>query len=246
MSSAHLDVLSFQTTLANGPGTIYPSLLHDDTNALLIDTGLPGLAGEIAAAMEALGVPLARLTHIVLTHADMDHVGSLSQLLALCPQGVQVLCHEREKPYVQCDVPPLRLAQLEASLDKLTGAMKEQMTALAQNLRANYKNLRAEVTKTVEDCEMLPCGAQVVETPGHTPGHICLYLKESKTLIAGDALNVEGWALLPAPDRLAYDLSFQKASLKKLAGLDIEKVVCFHGGEYSQNVNQRMKEIAGM
>ena len=31
-------------------------------------------------------------------------------------------------------------------------------------------------------------GLEVIETPGHMPGHISLYLKDSKTLICGDAL----------------------------------------------------------
>lgn len=240
-----LDVFSFQTTLANGPGVIHPVLIHDETNAVLVDTGLPGMAGEIAEAVEAAGVPLPRLTHIVLTHSDMDHVGSLAGLLALCPQKVQVLCHEREKPYVECDVPPLRLTALEAGLKNLTGETLAQMSALAASLRANYRNLRAEVTKTVEDGEEITCGARVVSTPGHTPGHICLYLTESKTLIAGDALNAEGGELKASPERLAYNREEYRASLKKLAELDIERVVCFHGGEYDQSVSQRLKEIAG-
>jgi glyoxylase-like metal-dependent hydrolase (beta-lactamase superfamily II) len=135
---------------------------------------------------------------------------------------------------------------MEGSLHTLTGERLEQMTGLVQSLKANYKNLKADVTKTVDDGEVLPCGAEVVYTPGHTPGHICLYLKESHTLISGDALNVTNGLLLPAPERLSFDMEASKASLQKLTGFDIETVVCYHGGMYSENVNQRIKELAGL
>lgn len=241
--SAKIEILSLPATLATGPDIIHPTLLHDDKNVILVDTGLPGAAPGIAAAMEAAGLTLARLTHILITHADMDHVGSLSALLALAPQGVEVLCHAAERPYVECDVPPLRLLQMEASLHKLEGERLEQMTALVNNLRANYRNLRAAVTRTIADGEALPCGTEVLYTPGHTPGHICLYIRESRTLIAGDMLNVTDGKLLPAPDWFAPDRAALGQSLAKLAGCDIQTAVCFHGGEYRVNVNQRIREL---
>lgn len=244
-SPVKLSILSISADLANGPGVVHPVVLHDDKNAILIDCGLPGMADQIVSGMEAAGVSLKRLTHVVITHSDMDHIGSLARLLAMAPQTLEVFCHEQEKPYIECDVPPLRLAQMEGSLHMLTGERLEQMTGLVQSLKANYKNLKADVTKTVDDGEMLPCGAEVVWTPGHTPGHICLYLKDSRTLIAGDALNVTNSLLLPAPERLSFDMEMSRASMIKLTGYDIETVVCYHGGLYNENVNQRIKEITG-
>ena len=49
---------------------------------------------------------------------------------------------------------------------------------------------KVSVDMAVADEEVLPyCGGiTVIFTPGHTPGHICLYLNQSKILIAGDAL----------------------------------------------------------
>jgi glyoxylase-like metal-dependent hydrolase (beta-lactamase superfamily II) len=234
-----ITVLSLPATLANGEDIIHPVVLHDEANCLLVDTGLPGMASVLFAAMESLGLP----THILLTHADMDHVGSLAALLALAGHKVEVLCHEKEKPYVECDVPPLRLRQMEAGLHTLTGERLAEMTALVDNLRVNYQKLRATVTRTIADGEPLPCGAEVLYTPGHTPGHICLYHKESRTLIAGDMLNVTDGELRPAPDWFAHDRKALKASLVKLTGYDIETVVCYHGGEYRENVNQRIREL---
>ena len=112
-------------------------------------------------------------------------------------------------------------------------------------LRANYRKLRVKVTKAVEDGATLPCGAEVVYTPGHTAGHICLYLRDSRTLIAGDVLNVTDGALLPTPAFLVADPQALKATLLKLSGYDINTAVCYHGGVFSGDVSRRIKELAG-
>jgi glyoxylase-like metal-dependent hydrolase (beta-lactamase superfamily II) len=221
-------------------------LLRDESNALLIDAGMPESADRILSGMAEVGVLPERLTHIIITHADLDHVSGLKAILNACPNAL-VYCHEKERPYVQGDVPPLRLTALEAGLKNLTGEMMTQMTALAQNLRANYKNLSVQVTGTLKEGEtLLPCGARVIETPGHTPGHICVYAADSRTLIAGDLLNAESGQLEPSPLRLAWNQEELVKSIAKLAQYDISAVVCYHGGVYDRNVNQRIREIAGI
>jgi glyoxylase-like metal-dependent hydrolase (beta-lactamase superfamily II) len=242
--AAKVFVLSIPAQLQNGEDTVHPVVVCDDVQAILADTGLPGAAEQIANALEAVGVTLSKLTHIILTHADADHVGSLAQLLRLAPQSVQVLCHDKEKPYVQCDVPPLRLSMMEASLEKLSGERHAQISALVQNMRANYKRLGVPVTRTAEDGEMLPLGLQVIYTPGHTPGHLSLYLKDSRMLIAGDAVHIEDGKLLPAPEWSLCDKMAMKLSLHKLAALDIDTIVCFHGGVFQEDVRERLKELA--
>ncbi|MCK9911855.1 hypothetical protein MXD81_22055, partial [Microbacteriaceae bacterium K1510] len=51
---------------------------------------------------------------------------------------------------------------------------------------------KAKVDRVLTDGEELPyCGGiRVIFTPGHTPGHISLYLQQSKTLVAADAMIV--------------------------------------------------------
>jgi glyoxylase-like metal-dependent hydrolase (beta-lactamase superfamily II) len=236
--------LNILAELQYGPKMVHPVVLSDENHAILVDAGTPGLAEQIISAIEEAGVPTSRLTHILLTHADADHIGSLAKLVSLLPQKVEVLCHELEKPYVQCDVPPLRLSQMEEALGRLEGEQFKKVSALVQALKANYRNLAVPVTRTVEDGEYLPCGAQVIFTPGHTPGHICLYLAEGRTLIAGDLMNITNGELYPAPDHFAYDKAAQKASLRRLLQYDIRTVVCYHGGIYQGEAAKRIKELA--
>jgi glyoxylase-like metal-dependent hydrolase (beta-lactamase superfamily II) len=86
-------------------------------------------------------------------------------------------------------------------------------------------------------------GIRVIHTPGHTVGHVCLYHEQSRTLIAVDALNVDGGVLRPSSPAMSYDALQALASLRALATVDIGSVVCYHGGLYRDEPNER---IAGL
>lgn len=105
---------------------------------------------------------------------------------------------------------------------------------------------KANVDKVMADGEELPYnrGTIVIHTPGHTPGHICLYLKQSKTLIAGDAMNVVDGRLIGPVPQYSFDIDSAVKSLKKLTQYDIETVICYHGGLFKDNANQRIAELA--
>ena len=57
-----------------------PYLIMDPDGLTLIDTGLPGNHKKILNYMTGLGYSPSDLTRIIITHADMDHIGSLSAL----------------------------------------------------------------------------------------------------------------------------------------------------------------------
>jgi glyoxylase-like metal-dependent hydrolase (beta-lactamase superfamily II) len=75
------------------------------------------------------------------------------------------------------------------------------------------------------------------------PGHICLYLEESKTLIAGDAVVVENGELCFANPEYTLDISEAKQSIKKLIAYEIDKIVCYHGGEYTGNIKASLQKM---
>lgn len=223
---------------------IYPTLIWDEENVIMFDAGLPSSVPEIQKGMAQVGVPIKAISKVFISHQDLDHMGGLPELIGLSEDLVEVLAHEEERPYIQGDKPLLRMnpEQIKKIMATLPEEERKRMEKTVQEtMRFKYP----KVDRTVSDGEVLPyCGGiTVIHTPGHTPGHICLYLNKSKTLIAGDALDVIDGKLFGPKPGLSADELMAYNSIKKFYQYDIEKVVCYHGGLYKDNVNQRLLEL---
>jgi glyoxylase-like metal-dependent hydrolase (beta-lactamase superfamily II) len=122
------------------------------------------------------------------------------------------------------------------------------MKAAFLSQKFDYLDYTVTVDRTLEDGEELPfCGGiTIIHVPGHTPGHICLYIRQSKTLVAGDALSAEGGKLGPLPNFASLDWRLALRSLDKLVGYDIDTVICYHGGVSKGHVRRSIAELSGM
>jgi glyoxylase-like metal-dependent hydrolase (beta-lactamase superfamily II) len=236
-----LEMLEIAADFGGRQTLVRPVLLWDSAVSVLIDTGFPGQLPGISAAMDRAGLPLKKLNKIIITHQDIDHIGCLAEIAGGADHKIEVLAHASEKPYIQGDKRKIKSSPENLKrFDSLPEEQRERMKAIFANPP------KAPVDRTVADGEELPfCGGIiVVATPGHTPGHICLYLKKYKTLVAGDALNiVEGRLTGPNPQN-AFDLAQAVSSLEKLAKYDIEKIICYHGGLYSNDPNGSIAKLA--
>lgn len=222
---AHIDI-AFD--FGGNPRTIHPTLIWDEENVVLVDAGFPGQLPLFREAIEKVGVAFDRLTRIIITHQDRDHIGGLSEIVHAAIQEIEVLAHGAEKPFIQGD---------EIFVKK----PNEQRGTPPAILPFD----RVQVTRVVSDGEELPYGGgiTVIRTPGHTLGHICLYHNTSKTLISGDALNlVDGKLTGPNPVH-THDLPRAIESLKKLAEYDIERVICYHGGLLENDANWHIAQL---
>ena len=87
-------------------------------------------------------------------------------------------------------------------------------------------------------------GMQVVATPGHTLGHICVLDRATKILVAGDALNNSS-GLSGSSPRNTADADQAKASVKKLAALDIAGILFGHGEPLTADASAALRQYAG-
>lgn len=218
--------------------TLNPTLIWDEGSAVLIDTGMPGQLEAIKSAMSNVGVPFERLKAIILTHQDLDHIGSLPEILLTSDQQIEVYAHLFDKPYIEGH---LHLIKTDPSKLK-----KEEWDSIPDPLKGMYTNPpKAKVDKILEDGQELPFfgGIQVIFTPGHTPGHISLFLQKSKTLVAGDALVCVEGSLRGPVQRTTLDMEKAIASIEKLFHFDIETVICYHGGVCQGNIRAQLQRI---
>src|SRR5919112_1105052 len=207
------------------------TLIVDEQNGnTLVDAGLPGQAEAIGAALLEAGTGMRDLRRIIFTHQDLDHVGSGAVLVR--QSGARVLAHSADAPHIDGS---LRL--LKPSPETLE--QRPQMREVLERLEP------VGVDEHLEDGTILNFvgGTKVISTPGHTPGHISLYLERSKVLIAGDALRAERGSLNGPNPSMTLEMRTAIHSIRRLANLEIDTIVCYHGGVVSEDVNGQLRRV---
>lgn len=238
----NLEMLVLPMNVMGRERIVYPTLIWDNDFVILIDTGIPGNLETIKKQMEAAGVSFARLNAVIATQQDIDHVAGIKGILSEKP-NVVVLAHEADKPYIQGDIKVKRLNP------KFMERIKDLPEHEQLRIVDMFENSDVKVNTTLIDGEELPyCGGiTVIHTPGHTPGHICLYHQNSKTLIAGDALNIlHGELVGPNEDPMSEDgVNANDAinALNKLNSYDIENIITYHGGLFNDKPNEAIRAV---
>jgi len=206
-------------------GNLHPVLIWDEDDVVLVDAGLPGQFELIQAAVEQAGLSLDKVTKIILTHHDVDHMGNAKLISKL---GAKILAHEKEAPYIQGDLPSPKLSKMEERLKDLS----EQERMFYDRIKSYFPDLYVHVDELLHEGDLLPvCGGiEVVYTPGHTPGHISLLLKESNVLITGDAANASNGMMTGPNPRQTLDMPKAEESLEKLRRLNPDFIITYHGG----------------
>ncbi|MEG0857437.1 MAG: MBL fold metallo-hydrolase [Terrisporobacter sp.] len=82
---------------------------------------------------------------------------------------------------------------------------------------------------------------RVISTPGHSPGHISLYVKDQELLVAGNLLDIELNLLKLTDKGLNIDNQTYINSVKKVSNLSINKVISYHGGMLEGTITQGIK-----
>ncbi|WP_028548041.1 MBL fold metallo-hydrolase [Paenibacillus sp. UNC451MF] len=227
-TTANIIPLYVNIPMPHGLWTYTPTLLCANDSLILVDTGMPGMIQEILSQMEAVGFPIGKLTGVFITHQDIDHIGGISEVLNE-KSDTEVYAHIADKPYIEGKLPLIKV------LPKMLEPFGEKFSPPGEI-----------VTQTVADGDKLDFagGIIVIHTPGHTPGHVSLYHPATKTLIAGDAMLIRGEQLQGPNPIQTPDLEEAYRSLAKLTAYDIQRIICYHGGVYESDVNQRIAEIA--
>lgn len=171
--------------------------------AILVDTSMPGSAEKILEEIRTLGISPRDISHIVLTHHDIDHIGSAAALRKAT--GAKLWASAGDLPFIEG-------RQHRPGIKRMVEIM----------MRADTPEVDA-----VFDNHDAPMGLTVVPTPGHTPGHVAFLY--NNVLFAGDMVMVRGNALRPSPGIITWNTTLLRDSIDRTAALPFDWICPAHG-----------------
>jgi glyoxylase-like metal-dependent hydrolase (beta-lactamase superfamily II) len=201
----------------------------------LIDSGSSGAVDQIVVQLHEGGYDLSDLQAVVLTHAHVDHTGSAAELAGR--SGAQVLAHHDEVPYV------------DGTKSVAAGSLLQRVLMWVADRMPGVPAL-CKVTRALEGGEIIAelGGLQVIHTPGHTPGSICLYQPAGRVLFCGDLLfnghPLTGRAGLRfSIAQFSGDVAQARESVRRLLEVPVD-VLCFgHGEPILEGAGRRVREL---
>ncbi len=154
---------------------------------MLVDTGWNSKEAFVALEqqLKEIGLNFKDITRIVITHFHVDHYGLASKLKQL--SGAKIALHQREKDFIDSREFNIDTDQAGQWL-RLHGVPEKELLQLQTAFQwIDFSPPSPDLA--LHEGEKIPFGSfcfELIWTPGHSPGHVCLYEPAKKILLSGD------------------------------------------------------------
>lgn len=192
-------------------------LVIEPDGLTLVDTGLPGSQRLIVRAIKSLGCKAEDLRWILITHADPDHSGAISGLIRISP------------------------AQVGASMLEAKAIREGRMTRMLRTKTWEGRLFSfflplirvspGRVDRILKEGDELPIlgGLRVIETSGHTPGHLSYYAEKERILFCGDSMKIRGKQLSAYQGDTTWDIAKARQAFEAQMRLTPQIICGGHG-----------------
>lgn len=187
------------------------------SNCYLLEGGKAALID--AGLSESILRELTKIDYLILTHCHFDHIGMAKRIQE--KTGCQILMSKAEADF------------FEAQKDDASAAKYFDFDV----------DIGFKINKTLKTGDIISIGDTKLKTvvcPGHTPGGLCLYDPESKSLFSGDTVFAQGYGRY---DLLGGDRTALQESISKLAKLDVSAIYPGHGQPLKKGANEHLRSL---
>lgn len=197
---------------------LHPVLVELNRGLALIDTGMSTTTDQLAQKINEIGYSVEEIQLLIFTHQDGDHAGGGSFVLER--SRATVCTSSNEARPISGEIEP-------------RGPKENSYTPIPVDIECGAGTVFRTVAGPME----------VIDTPGHTPGHFSLFLHNSGTVIAGDALVIHKGKLAGPHPQMSEDMEVARKSIYHLAEYPVRDVLCFHGG-YIETSPAALRELS--
>ncbi|MCC7363622.1 MAG: MBL fold metallo-hydrolase [Dehalococcoidia bacterium] len=227
---------------------VLPYMVKDGDDVLLVDCGwnTDGAFSALEEGMKEHGSHPGAITQLVITHVHPDHYGMAGRLKRM--SDCDVVIHEKDTAVINDRYfAPKSLTDEMGRFMNLNGVPPIETPQMAQGSMPMIDKVAAVPPDTqVKGGETIKVGKfdfEIIWTPGHSPGHICLYEPNYKVLLTGDHIlpTITPNVSIHAQTH-GSPLGDYMRSLEKLIDLDVKYVLPAHEFD-TKDLKKRIREI---
>ncbi|KZN22874.1 hypothetical protein A4G99_17390 [Haladaptatus sp. R4] len=175
-------------------GGVNAYLIEEGDDVILVDAGMPWDADDLRAEITATGHDLDDVTRVLVTHYDLDHVGTLAKLPLDAPIHVGA-----------------------KDVDFLLGRQRPPLS----NRKGFSQWLTGLFLDAPEQADSITDGDEfgsftAYDTPGHALGHVAFVSRERGVALLGDLVRESDGDLNPSPWFMSYDTGVVRESIRYL------------------------------
>lgn len=195
--------------------------LIEGEELILIDTGMPFDGDKVLEVLKELGYRNEDLKYILITHAHLDHVGSLAFLKE--STGAKIVASLKEKDFIEG-----RRMLCSMKREGFGGKIFKIVLFMLEKFTAKYEPAILDIVFDGNENNEIVKGVKIINTPGHSIGSLSYLCSDKDAVFTGDALT--GVPVPGLPMRAGCsDYGQALVSLKHISGFHFNTALFGHG-----------------